>query len=56
MRYRDCKTPEDLARFMAELDEIDAAYLRQPEPPEPPEDWEDEDETLRKAALSRGQP
>ena len=56
LKYSQCKTPEDFARFEAELDAIDAAYARQPEPEPAPEDWEDEDATLRKAALNRGQP
>lgn len=56
LKYSQCRTPEDFARFEAELDALDQAYARQPEPPPPPADWEDEDTLLRKAALNRGQP
>lgn len=41
----------ELDRQYAEADEYDKAHYE-----EPPEEWEDEIETLRKAALSRGQP
>lgn len=55
-KYRDNMTPAEEAALMAEINAIEAAYARNPEPPPPPEDWEDEDDTLRRAALSRGQP
>lgn len=55
-RYRLHMTPTEEAELLAEARELDAAYARNPEPPPPPEDWEDEDATLRRAALSRGQP
>ena len=63
MKYRDTMTEEELAEFMREVDAIDAlltsAYEhdRKMEELHPTtEDWEDEMETLRKAALNRGQP
>jgi hypothetical protein len=56
MKYRQCRTPEDFARFEAELDAIDEAYARQAQEVAPPADWVDEDAELRRAALNRGQP
>lgn len=62
MKYRDNMTKEELAEFMREVDALDAllksAYEHdakmQAENPTP-EEWEDETDTLRKAALNRGQ-
>lgn len=56
MKYRDNMTPAEEAALLAEIADLEAAYARQPEPEPPPEGWEDEDDTLRKAALSMGQP
>jgi hypothetical protein len=61
MRYRDNMTAQELAQFMAEVDALHAAYAAaaahdalNTEPM--PDEWEDENETLRRAALNRGQP
>ena len=61
MKYRDNMTAQELAQFMAEVDALNAAYAAaaahdalNAEPI--PEEWEDENETLRRAALNRGQP
>lgn len=61
MKYRDNMTETELRAFMREVDALHAAYAAaaahddvnaQPMPDE----WEDETETLRRAALNRGQP
>jgi hypothetical protein len=68
MKYRDNMTAQELARFMAEVDALHAAYAAadayaaaathdalNAEPV--PDEWEDENETLRRAALDhRGRP
>jgi len=61
MRYRDNMTEVELRAFMAEVDALNAAYAAAAEHDalhtEPmPDEWEDETETLRRAALHRGQP
>lgn len=63
MKYRDNMTEEELAQFKRELQALDDAYASaaehdaqlQAQNPTP-EEWEDEMDTLRKAALNRGQP
>lgn len=61
IRYRDNMTAQELAQFMAEVDALNAAYAAaaahdalNTEPM--PDEWEDEMDTLRRAALTRGQP
>lgn len=60
-KFRDNMTAAELRAFMAEVDALNAAYAaaaehdaRNTEPM--PDEWEDETETLRRAALNRGQP
>lgn len=62
MKYRDNMTAQELARFMAEVDALHAAYAAaeahaalNEEPM--PDEYEDENESLRRAALDhRGRP
>ncbi len=62
MKYRDNMTAQELERFMAEVNALNAAYAAaathdalNAEPV--PDEWEDENETLRRAALDhRGRP
>ena len=55
-KYRDNMTPAEEAALLAEIASVETCFASQPATPEPPEDWEDEDDTLRRAALNRGQP
>jgi hypothetical protein len=60
MKYRDNMTPAELDRLMEEQNAFDAlltsAYEHDKNAQPFPDEWEDEMETLRRAALSRGQP
>ena len=61
MKYRENMTKDELAKFMAEINALDAAYASAVEHDAQnmgpmPEEWEDEMAILRKAALNRGQP
>ena len=60
-KFRDNMTAAELRAFLGEIDALNAAYAaaaehdaRNTEPM--PDEWEDETETLRRAALNRGQP
>jgi len=60
-KYRDNMTEAELRAFLDEIDALHAAYAAAAEHDalntEPmPDGWEDETETLRRAALNRGQP
>ena len=61
LKYHDNMTEQQMAQLMAEVDALNAAYAAadayaalNAEPI--PDEWEDENETLRRAALNRGQP
>lgn len=64
MKYKDNMTPDELAKFMREYNELESAYANaathdaaQAAAHPPPEDWEDEMEYWRKAGLDfRGRP
>jgi hypothetical protein len=62
MKYRDNMTKEEMDRLMADVAALDAAYAAAAAHDAavahdaPDDEWEDEMETLRRAALNRGQP
>ena len=62
MKYRDNMTKEEMDQLMGEVAALDAAYAAADAyaaavaHDAPDDEWEDEMETLRRAALSRGQP
>ena len=56
MKYRDNMTKEEMDHLMGEVAALDAAYAAAAVHDAPDDEWEDEMGTLRRAALSRGQP
>ena len=63
MKYRDNMTKEEMDQLMGEVAALDAAYAAAAVHDAasgaydaPDDEWEDEMETLRRAALNRGQP
>ena len=41
MKYRDNMTPEELAKFMEEVNALDAVLSSLPKEPDPDPEWED---------------